>query len=209
MATLKHMASKSADYGRVIEYLMFQHDANGNPVKDAEGNLVMREEFVLDGINCAPLFFDKECERLNQQYRKNQSYKDIKSHHYILSFDPKDKEGNLLDPARAHELGMEFARKCFPGHQTLVCTHGDGNNKSGNIHVHIVINSLRKLDVEKQPFMEREIDSRAGYKHNLTPKYLKFLQAEVMTMCEREGLHQVDLLSPAKTKITDKEYKEL
>ena len=28
-----------------------------------------------------------------------------------------------------------------------------------------------------------------------------------MEMCERQGLHQVDLLSPAKSKITDKEYR--
>ena len=75
-----------------------------------------------------------------------------------------------------------------------------------NIHVHFIMNSLRKLDVEKQPFMERDIDSRAGYKHNLTPHYLKYLQAQVMQICEREGLHQVDLLTPARTKITNAEY---
>ena len=206
MATLKHLASKSADYGKPIKYLMFEHDRNGVPLRDAEGNLIMREEFFLDGINCTPLSFDKECEMLNWKYHKNQNYDDIKSHHYILSFDPKDKEEGLLDSKHAHELGMEFARKCFPGHQALVCTHSDGHHASGNIHVHIIINSLRKLDVEKQSFMERDIDSRAGYKHNLTPRYLKYLQAQVMQICEREGLHQVDLLTPAKTKVTNAEY---
>ena len=206
MATLKHLASKSADYGKPIKYLMFEHDRNGVPLRDAEGNLVMREEFLLDGINCTPLSFDKECEMLNWKYHKNQNYGDIKSHHYILSFDPKDKEEGLLDSKHAHELGMEFAWKCFPGHQALVCTHSDGHHASGNIHVHIIINSLRKLDVEKQSFMERDIDSRAGYKHNLTPRYLKYLQAQVMQICEREGLHQVDLLTPAKTKVTNAEY---
>jgi hypothetical protein len=33
--------------------------------------------------------------------------------------------------------GMEFASRCFPGHQTIVCTHDDGHNQSGNIHIHI------------------------------------------------------------------------
>ena len=33
-----------------------------------------------------------ECKELNAQYRKNQIYDEIKSHHYILSFDPKDVE---------------------------------------------------------------------------------------------------------------------
>ena len=44
---------------------------------------------------------------------------------------------------RAQELGEQFCKEHFPGHQALVCTHPDGHNHSGNIHVHIVINSLR------------------------------------------------------------------
>ena len=207
MATLKHLASKSADYGKVLEYLMFEHDRNGNPVRNKEGKMVMREQFILDGINCAPFSFDKDCERLNWKYHKNQKYSDVKSHHYIISFDPLDKAEGRLTPERAQELGMEFARRCFPGHQMVVCTHNDGSHKSGNIHVHIILNSLRKLDVEKKPFMDRDIDCRAGYKHHVTPEFLRFLQEEVMKMCEREGLHQVDLFAPAKTKITDREYK--
>jgi hypothetical protein len=71
----------------------------------------------------------------------------------------------------------------------------------------MILNSLRKLDVEMQPYMDRRIDSRAGYKHHLTKEYLKFLQAEVMRLCRREGLHQVNLLAPARTKITEKEYR--
>ena len=72
--------------------------------------------------------------------------------------------------------------------------------------MHIIINSLRKYDVEKQDFMERPCDSRAGYKHHLTKDYLKHLQRSVMEMCQRENLHQIDLLTPAKIRITDKEY---
>lgn len=86
----------------------------------------------------------------------------------------------------------------------------DGHNGSGNIHVHIIINSLRKLDVEQhveqQPFMERPCDSRAGYKHHLTKDYLQHLQQSVMDICHRENLYQVDLLSPSKNKVTQKEY---
>lgn len=186
---------------------MFEHDTNGKPIRDEEGNLQMRKCFIIDGINCTPFSFDMECERLNWQYHKNQKRSEIKSHHYILSFDPKDQTECGLTPERAQQLGMEFASGCFPGHQTIVCTHDDGHNQSGNIHVHILINSLRKLDVEKLPFMDRDIDSRAGYKHHLTKEYLQYLQEEVMKLCKREGLHQVDLLSSAGTKITEKEYR--
>ena len=207
MAILKHIASKNADYGKSLEYLMFKHAENGTPVRNAEGDMIMREQFLLDGINCNPYSYDKECEILNSQVHKNQKYSDIKSHHYIISFDPQDNADGKLTAELAHELGMRFARKHFPGHQILVCTHTDGHNESGNIHVHIIFNSVRKLDVEKETYMEREIDCRAGYKHHLTKGYLEYLQGEVMKMCEQQGLHQVDLLSPAKNRISDKEYR--
>lgn len=208
MAILKHITSKNADYGEAQRYLMFQYDeAAMKPVLDESGRMIPREEFYLDGINCDPFTFDMECKELNAQYRKNQTFDEIKSHHYILSFDPKDVTENGLTGERAQQLGIEYTRKNFPGHQALVCTHTDGNNESGNIHVHIVINSLRKYDVERRDFMERSCDSRAGYKHHLTNNYLAYLKQDVMDLCHREGLHQVDLLSPAEKKITDREYR--
>lgn len=207
MAILKHIASKNADYGDAQRYLMFQYDEyTGKPILDGNGRLILREEYYLDGINCDPFHFDTECKELNARYHKNQTYDEIKSHHYILSFDPKDAEENGLTGERAQQLGLEYARKNFPGHQALVCTHMDGNNESGNIHVHIVINSLRKFDVERKPFMERPCDSRAGYKHHLTKDYLIHLKQSVMDMCRREHLNQVDLLTPAEKKITEREY---
>ena len=207
MAVLKHIASKNADYSDSLTYLLFQHDESvKKPILDEQGNMLLREEYYLDGLNCEPMLFDTECERLNRQYHKNQSYKEIKSHHYIISFDPSDRDECGLTGEQAQALGLEYAAKNFPGHQTIVCTHTDGHNGSGNIHVHIVINSLRKLDVEPQPFMERPCDSRAGYKHHLTNDYLVHLKKSLMEICIRENLHQVDLLSPAEVKISEREY---
>ena len=207
MAVLKHLSSKNADYGKALEYLIFQHDERTQkPVLDANGNRILREEYYLDGINCHPFSFDKECEQLNAYYHKNQKREDIKSHHYIISFDPRDKEDSGLTGEKAQTLGLEFSRRFFPGHQTLVCTHMDGHNGSGNIHVHIVINSVRKLDVEPQDFMERRCDSRAGYKHHQTRNYLTAMQVGLMEITKREHLHQVDLLSPAPVKVTEREY---
>lgn len=207
MAILKHIASKNADYGEAQSYLMFQYDEyTGKPIPDGNGRLIPREEYYLDGINCDPFTFDIECAELNRQYHKNQTYNEIKSHHYILSFDPKDATENGLTGEQAQKLGLEYAQKNFPGHQALACTHMDGNNESGNIHVHIVINSLRKFDVEREPFMERPCDSRAGYKHHQTRDYLIHLKQSVMNMCHREHLHQVNLLTPAEKKIAEREY---
>ena len=207
MAILKHIASKNANYAEIQRYLMFEHDEDTNkPILNENGELIPRKGYIMDGINCDPFTFDMECRELNALYRKNESYDEIKSHHYIISFDPKDTDENGLTGERAQKLGMEYARKNFPGHQTLVCTHMDGHNKSGNIHVHIVINSLRKYDVERQGFMERACDSRAGYKHHLSKDYLIHLKQSLMDLCHREHLHQVDLLAPAEKKITDREY---
>ena len=207
MAILKHIAGKNADYGEAQRYLIFQHDEyTGKPILDENGKMLLREEYYLDGIHCDPFTFDTECMELNARFHKNQTYNEIKSHHYIISFDPKDREENGLTGERAQKLGLEYARKNFPGHQALVCTHMDGHNGSGNIHVHIVINSLRKYDVERQEFMERPCDSRAGKKHHLTKKYLIHLKQSLMDLCNREHLHQVDLLTPAERKISEREY---
>ena len=83
----------------------------------------------------------------------------------------------------------------------------DGHNQSGNIHVHIVLNSLRKLDVDQQDWMDREIDSKAGYKHHQTRALLTSMQKNLMEICEREHLHQVDLLSPSRNHVSDREYR--
>ena len=207
MAILKHIASKNADYGEAQRYLMFQYNEDTmKPILDENGRLIPRDEYYLDGINCDPFSFDMECKELNAQYNKNHSFDEIKSHHYILSFDPRDMTENGLTGERAQQLGLEYARNNFPGHQALVCTHTDGHNESGNIHVHIVINSLRKYDVDRQDFMERPCDSCAGYKHHLTKDYLSYLKQDVMNLCLREHLHQVDLLSPAEKKVNDREY---
>mgnify|MGYP000392742396 FL=1 len=207
MAVIKHIASKNADYGESERYLIFQHNEyTQKPILDDEGHMILRDEYYLDGLNCDPFTFASECQELNSYYHKNKNFNEIKSHHYIISFDPKDKEECGLTGERAQQLGLTFAKKNFPGHQALVCTHTDGHNGSGNIHVHIVINSLRKYDVPQEPYMEFDCESKAGYKHHLSTAYLAHLKQDVMDMCQKEGLHQVDLLSPAERKITEKEY---
>ena len=207
MAVIKHIASKNADYGESERYLIFQHNEyTQKPILDDEGHMILRDEYYLDGLNCDPFTFASECQELNSYYHKNKNFNEIKSHHYIISFDPKDRDECGLTGERAQQLGLTFAKKNFPGHQALVCTHTDGHNESGNIHVHIVINSLRKYDVPQEPYMEFDCESKAGYKHHLSTAYLAHLKQDVMDMCQKEGLHQVDLLSPAERKITEKEY---
>ena len=59
---------------------------------------------------------------------------------------------------------------------------------------------------KRESYMEQPNDHMAGYKHRQTKQFLRFLQRNLMEMCEREGLHQVDLITPAPVKITNEEY---
>ena len=172
LATLKHLGSKNADYGAAEQYLLFEHDEfTMKPVLDENGRLIPREDYRLSTLNCGGEDFAVACMRSNLRYEKNQRREDVKSHHYIISFDPRD-----------------------------------GHNHSGNIHVHIVINSLRIEEVPFLPYMDRPADTKAGCKHRCTDAALRYFKSEVMEMCHREGLYQIDLLNGSKNRVTDREY---
>ena len=133
MATLKHINSKNADYGAAEQYLLFEHDEfTMKPVLDETGRLIPREDYRLSTLNCGGEDFAVACMRANLRYGKNQRREDVKSHHYIISFDPRDGPDNGLTVDRAQALGEKFCAEHFPGHQALVCTHPDGHNHSGN-----------------------------------------------------------------------------
>lgn len=208
LAIIKHVKSHNANYSNVMDYLLFQHDPKtGVLLHNDLGQRFFREDFYKDGLNCNPDTFDIECRETNEKYKKNRRREEVKNHHYIISFDPDDVTECGLTGERAQELCMDFVRKNFPGYQAIVVTHTDGDNHSGNIHTHIVINSVRKYAVERQDYMDKPNEEKAGYKHRSTNRFLTHLKKEVMAMCEREGLHQIDLLSPSPEKITEAEFR--
>ena len=207
MATFKHISSKNADYGTAEAYLTFEHDEfTMKPTLDENGRLVPREGYRLATLNCGEEDFAVACLRSNLRYGKNQKREDVKSHHYIISFDPRDGTDNGLTVDKAQSLGEEFCNEHFPGHQAIVCTHPDGHNHSGNIHVHIVINSLRIEAVPLLPYMDRPADTKDGCKHRCTDAAMEYFKSEVMEMCHRENLYQIDLLHGSKNRVTEREY---
>ena len=130
----------------------------------------------------------------------------MKTHHYIISFDPKDAVENGLTMERAQALGLQFCKDNFPGHPAIVCTHPDGHNHSGNIHVHIVIGSVRTREVERKPYMQKPRDWLEGMKHSSTAQTMRHLRVEVMELCESAGLYQIDLLNGSKERVNEAEY---
>ena len=107
---------------------------------------------------------------------------------------------------RAQALGLQFCKDNFPGHPAIVCTHPDGHNRSGNIHVHIVIGSVRMREVERKPYMQKPRDWREGMKHSSTAQTMRHLRVEVMELCEGAGLYQIDLLNGSKERVSEAEY---
>ena len=72
--------------------------------------------------------------------------------------------------------------------------------------MHIVINSLRVENVPTLPYMDRPADTKAGCKHRATDAAMEYFRAEVMELCHRENLYQIDLLHGSKNRVTEREY---
>ena len=207
MATLKHIASKNSDYTAIEAYLVYQHDEfSGKVILDEQGKPKLRESYVLDTLECGDFSFATACLLANRKYGKNTQHGDIKSHQYIISFDPRDAADNGLTMDKAQALGLKFCEENFPGHPAIVCTHPDGHNHSGNIHVHIVIGSIRTREVERKPYMQKPRDWLEGMKHSSTAQTMRHLRVEVMELCEGAGLYQIDLLNGSKERVNEAEY---
>ena len=207
MATLKHIASKNSDYTAIEAYLVYQHDAfTGKQLLDEQGRPKLRESYLLDTLECGDFSFATACLLANRKYGKNTQHGDIKSHQYIISFDPRDAADNGLTMDKAQALGLRFCSENFPGHPAIVCTHPDGHNHSGNIHVHIVIGSIRTREVERKPYMQKPRDWHEGMKHSSTAQTMRHLRVEVMELCEGAGLYQIDLLNGSKERVSEAEY---
>ena len=206
MATLKHIASKNSDYTAIEAYLIYQHDEfTGKQLLDEQGKPKLRESYLLDTLECGDFSFATACLLANRKYGKNTQHGDIKSHQYIISFDPRDAADNGLTMEKAQALGLKFCEENFPGHPAIVCTHPDGHNHSGNIHVHIVIGSIRMREVERKPYMQKPRDWCEGMKHSSTAQTMRHLRVEVMEMCQDAKLYQIDLLS-SKKRVSEREY---
>ena len=167
---------------------------------------MLRESYLLDTLECGGFSFATACLLANRKYGKNTQHGDIKSHQYIISFDPRDAADNGLTMEKAQALGLKFCEENFPGHPAIVCTHPDGHNRSGNIHVHIVIGSIRTREVERKPYMQKPRDWLEGMKHSSTAQTMRHLRVEVMELCEGAGLYQIDLLNGSKERVSEREY---
>ena len=165
MATLKHIASKNSDYTAIEAYLVYQHDAfTGKQLLDEQGRPKLRDSYLLDTLECGDFSFATACLLANRKYGKNTQRDDIKSHQYIISFDPRDAADNGLTMEKAQALGLKFCEEQLP-RSSCHRLHSPGwaQPVPGNIHVHIVIGSIRTREVERKPYMQKPRDWRRGH----------------------------------------------
>lgn len=149
MAILKHIPVKNRYYSSAVEYLTCQFDEYTNkPILDEKGRIMERAEYLIEGVNCEVDTFGAECIETNRFYGKNNAVKDVKAHHYIISFDPTD----YITMEEALAFGKEWVSVFAPGHQAVIVAHPDGHHGSKNMHVHIVLNSVRKYVGKQEPW---------------------------------------------------------
>lgn len=192
MAIIKHIPVKNRYYSAAVEYLTCKFDEHTmKPLVDAKGRMMMRDNYLIEGINCQVDTFGAECIEVNRFYGKNNATKDVKAHHYIISFAPEDN----ITMQEAMDLGKQYVEKFLPGHQAILAVHPDGHNGAGNVHVHIVINSVRKYEGKKERWQDKPCEYRQGCKHKSTGKFMHATKRWVMRECMIKGYNQVDLLA--------------
>ena len=115
MATLKHIASKNSDYTAIEAYLVYQHDEfSGKVILDEQGRPKLRESYLLDTLECGDFSFATACLLANRKYGKNTQHGDIKSHQYIISFDPQRCSRQRLDHGKGTGTWPEILRRKLP-----------------------------------------------------------------------------------------------
>ncbi|MCI6202875.1 MAG: relaxase/mobilization nuclease domain-containing protein [Lachnospiraceae bacterium] len=192
MAILKHIPIKNRYYSSAVEYLTCQFDEYTNePVLDEKGRIMEREEYMIEGINCEVDTFGAECIETNRFHGKNNAVKDVKAHHYIISFDPTDN----ITMEEALAFGKEWLSVFAPGHQAVIAAHPDGHHGSKNMHVHIVFNSVRKYAGVQEKWHYKPCEWKQGCKHRSTGRMMHNAKKWVMRRCLIQGYEQVDLLT--------------
>ena len=192
MAIIKHIPIKNRYYSSAVEYLTCQFDEYTNePILDEKGRIMEREEYLIEGVNCEVDTFGAECIETNRFYGKNNAVKDVKAHHYIISFDPTDN----ITMEEALAFGKEWLSVFAPGHQALIAAHPDGHHGSKNMHVHIVFNSVRKYAGVQEKWHYKPCEWKQGCKHRSTGRMMHHAKKWVMRRCLIQGYEQVDLLT--------------
>lgn len=174
----------------------------------ANNEKVKKRKYLCETINVqSRKTYESECRAANEFYHKNQKRGDVKQHQYIISFSPEEVKKYNLTPEKVMEMSKEWANRTLSGHQTILYVHPDGDNKTGNLHVHVNINSVRIQDAPKYEWTHGQKKHYAeGMKHTCTAQYRNFMVEKLNEICKERNY---DMTVPQKSekRIRDAEYR--
>lgn len=137
-----------------------------------------KEGVLARGVDCDIDNVKYEMQSLRRAYNKDTG---VQCHTVIQSF-----KGQECSQEKANELGQELAKRLAPGYQAAVYTHIDSDG--GNIHNHIIINSVsyetgRKLESGNLLQESRAISNELSRENGLSviesrDAHLRYTQTE-------------------------------
>ena len=136
---------------------------------------------LITGINCIGENAYAEFMTTKAVYHKETG---MNFYHFSQSFSPEEK----ITPEQVHEVGIEFAKRAWPGHEVLVCTHMD----EPHLHSNFVVNS---------------VSFENGSKIHFTPNSLKVLRGISDEICVSHGLSVLPPYQKGGRSISTREYR--
>jgi len=136
---------------------------------------------LITGINCIGENAYAEFMTTKAVYHKETG---MNFYHFSQSFSPEEK----ITPEQVHEVGIEFAKRAWPGHEVLVCTHMD----EPHLHSNFVVNS---------------VSFENGSKIHFTPNSLKVLRDISDEICVSHGFSVLPPYQKGGRSISTREYR--
>ncbi len=142
---------------------------------------VNSERKLITGINCIGENAYAEFMTTKAVYHKETG---VNFYHFSQSFSPEEK----ITPEQVHEVGIEFAKRAWPGHEVLVCTHMD----EPHLHSNFVVNS---------------VNFGNGSKIHFTPNSIKVLRDLSDEICISHGFSVLPPYQKGGRSISTREYR--
>ncbi len=132
-----------------------------------DNDKIQREQRLFESaMNCNKATAFQDMMQTKKHFGKSDK---VQGYHIIQSFKPGE-----ATPEIAHQIGVEFAEKCFGQYEAVIGTHLDKNH----LHNHVVVNSVSFIDGKK-------------YRNNLKD-YYKDIRGTSDALCKEYGLSIIE-----------------
>lgn len=184
---------------------MFRHHENSRtPTLDENGDMIPREEYYLQGINCTPFSFPIAAKRCTERMGLVGMDSPVTMQHFILVFDRQDLQEYRLDGETAHAVAVEWAERCMPGFLCVVGTHTEGDHRAEHIHSHVIVCSVRLYQAPSE--LAHPLNMAEGHKFSIGRRQYMEMRDLLLDICRREQLRIPRPAGYRDRRISDREY---